>query len=181
MRSPNVWVGFLYLTLMSSTMACSLLESDFEGSVTLNFVINDIDQTYRETELFNPNDNEDFADNRDNIKDGTIESMVFTFRDVQLDNAATILFGQAHVSRAGSVDDNDYLVEGVTAWDGFKVEDGARYFVDIPAENQEALSDLIFSDDPLEAIDIHIDGGADRGPVRLGLDVRLNLAFTAGP
>ena len=167
-------------TLAGTQTACSLFDSDFDGSVRLVFSISDETNTYEDNQLFDPNDNEDFRDNRDRIKDGVIESMEFQFPVIEAGNAANIIFGDVDVRPAGETSE-DAWVQGVSAWEGVQVVSPSTYFVDIPGDRQQILSDLVFGAEPGESqLELRIQGGADEGPVRFDIAVTLNLFFTAG-
>lgn len=170
----------LAIALLAATQpACSLLDTDFEGSVRLLFNVNDPDTVYQSVDMFNPNDNEDFAANRDRIRTGTIESMEFRFQQVMPDNRSSLVLGSADIRPAGSMDE---WTEGVSAWEGVQVISNNTFFVDVPADKQQILTDLIFETeegDP-EALEVRIDGLADQGPVMFDIQVTLNMIFTAG-
>lgn len=157
--------------------ACSLFDSDFTGTVNLDFIVDDADATYQSNDLFDPNENEDFANNRDRIKDGTIESMEFRFLDIRADNASEIVFGQVDLRPANS---SDAWVEGVSAWSSIPVLNDNVFVVQVPAVNQEILSDLVFRGDDASALELRIDGNADQGPVKFNIRATLNMVFTAG-
>lgn len=170
----------LFVALGAAQPACSLLESDFEGSVTLNFVVDDPDNIYQSIDMFDPNDNDDFRENRDRIETGTIESMELTFRNVRFspENEATYVFGQADIRPAG--DESAPWTEGVSAWETIAVVENNTFFVDVPADRQEVITDLVFEADESQPLEVRIDGAADQGPVLFDIEVRLNLVFTAG-
>ena len=171
----------VFLTMAGlSQPACSLFDSDFEGSVRLLFEVDDPDNTYESVDLFDPNDNEDFRENRDRIRSGQIESMEFRFLDIEQANRANFVLGQADVRPVG--EESTPWVEGVSAWEGVQVLDGNVFYVDIPGDRQAILTELIFEVDPddLEPLEVRIDGRADDGPVRFNIQVTLNMSFTAG-
>lgn len=173
----------LAVGLLAFGAGCSLLDSDFEGAVTLDFEVLATGRDYDDIEVFDPNDDEDFANNRDRIQDGTIDSMEFTIVNVQPSptNEATFVFGRADVRLAD--DPNAPWIEGVSAWEGIEVFEGNRFFVDVPADQQEQITRLIFDTDAAgeRRLEVRVTGGADRGPVNFQIRVRLNIVFVARP
>ncbi len=154
--------------------ACSLFDTDFEGSIRLSFQIDDPDPAYSDIEEFRPSENDDFRNNRDRIKDGRIESMEFRFLRIDQANRASLIGGQANVRQQGG----DW-VEGVTAWEGIYVNEGNVFFVPVPGDRQAVLSELVFGqEDPV--LEIDVNGFADQSPVRFDMQVTLNMVFTAG-
>lgn len=173
----------LLIVAASTQPACSLLESDFDTSVQLDFEVDDPDRTYSSIDAFNPNDNDDFRENRDRIQDLRIESMEFVFLGIDPENEADLVLGQADVREAGEMDPEvNPWVEGVSAWEGVQVLSNNRFFVDVPGTRQEALTDLLLGVEPGDgnALEVRIDGRADQGPVDFDIRVTVNLAFQAG-
>lgn len=163
--------------LSCSQAACSLFDTDFEGSVNLLFSIDDPDNSYQSVDLFDPNENDDFSDNRDRIKEGTVESMEFTFVDIRGSNRAGVIFGSADIRPSG-----DEMVEFIETvpYDTFEVGIENSLYVPVPADRQELITELVFEADEATPLEIQIDGGADTGPVAFDIQVRLNMVFTAG-
>lgn len=186
MFNPTFRVFCACLVLASSQIACSLFDTDFEGQVELRFSIDDEDNIYEnvDPDVFDPTDHPDFAENRERIKGGTVESMIIEIDDVGSDadgirNQANIIYGQIYLRQAGDANNGPPLVPDVGEWDGLKVIEGARYFIDIPGDKEAILTGLIFNE-RAEALSAYIEGGADTGPVHVDLKVTLNMRFTAG-
>lgn len=172
--TPRLAVLAAFLT----TPACSLLETDFEGEVRLLFDVQDPDATYQSIDLFDPNENQDFRDNRDRIQSGTVESIEFRFVDIGGDNLAQYVLGQADLRPAG--EETAPWIEGVSAWGEVSVTRENVFIVDIPADRQEILTELVFEADEVDPLEIRIDGRANEGPVDFDIEAKLNMVFTAG-
>lgn len=170
----------LLTLLASSQTACSLFDSSFDGSVELLFDVQDNDNLYQSIDLFDPNDNRDFRDNRDRIRTGTIRRMTFEFIDpIPSANAANFVLGRVDIRPAG--EESSPWIEGVSAWAGVPVDVSSPFIVDIPADRQRVFTDLIFEVEPddQDPLEVRIDGRADQGPVDFSLRVTLEIAFTA--
>lgn len=161
--------------------ACSLLDTDFTGSVNLDFQIDDEDNVYQDIQLFDPNENDDFRDNSDRIKTGTLTSIEFSFLSIEPtpNNQAQVVLGRADIRSASSANPQDW-VEGVSAWNGVAVDRESVFVVQVPADRQEVIRDLVFEADEVEPLEIRVDGRADQGPVGFTLRATLNMEFTAG-
>lgn len=176
-RRPTLLV--LSGLLLSSQTACSLLDSDYEGQVQLLFDVQDPDNTYESIDLFDPNENQDFADNKDRISTGTVESIEFRFRSIAAANVAQLVLGSARLRPNG--DESTPWIEGVSAWEGVQVLPDNTFLVRVPGDKQAQLTELIFEDaGEVPPLEIEINGQADQGPVDFEIEATLNLVFTAG-
>lgn len=179
MRAPvhvSVFAWTLGVGLLGS--GCSLFDSDFDGQLTVRVQIQDPDRDYEsDDDRFNPNDDEDYRENRDRVKDVVIDSLLFTLTDVPNSNIAEVIAGQVDVVNEAT----GSIVPGVSAWEGVQVVQGNQYFVSVPSTRQEELSELVLGVDPgSEGLLLIVKGEANASPVDLQMDVTLNFFFTAG-
>ncbi len=168
----------LISSLALSQAACGLVESDFEGKVRLTFQVDDEDKVYKSVDMFDPNDNEDYRNNKDRIRAGRIDFMELEFVGIGQANQAQLVVGEVDVRDAG--DETNPWKEGITAWEGIQVVQGNKFLIDLPADQQADVTKLVFEREGESPLELRIDGEADQGPVDFQIQVTLNMTFTAG-
>lgn len=184
------------LALMAwGSEGCSLTEASFDASVEVDAVVDGTDAVFRECVTFDPNDSQDFRDNRDRIEEGRIANI-----RVQITNtgprqpgprqhAATYGYGQIDVRPLVVTDQRDpvtncYIREGAPEWVSiaqwepvvlYPGEDPFEPIIDNDGVGR--LHEWVF--DQGQALEVFFDGTADRGPVNFDFKVRFDLEFTA--
>jgi hypothetical protein len=191
------WVPLFALWVLVSTPACSLLTSDFTANVDFTAVIEDEDPFYNDFELFDPNDNEDFRDNKERIEDGKITRITITILTTEregLDHAATLGVGQidirgapedAETPPAEGFDPTDLdsipgepFIQAVARWNNpVALVGGESFDLDLNEDTLDEVHGLIFERaGPLE---VRFLGLADTGPVNFEFEVEFELDFRA--
>lgn len=170
-----------------TSTACELFDTDFEGSVALRFAIEsgaspddqcpDLGGAVRYCGIneFNPETNEDFADNKDRLKTGTIEWLELTVISVGPDNGATRIRGRADLLTQEGV-----AIPGVATWGSMRLVQGNSISVEIPDDRARVFTDLVFESDEVQPLQILVGGSADQAPARFDLEAVLHMRFTAG-
>lgn len=179
--APRLLLLPILATASVSNLGCGLLSADFEGQVKIEVSLDDEDKEFFSIEKVNPEDNEDYRNNKDKISDGRIDSIDLEFTSVipciEGQNAgcnrSTLVVGQVDVRRAGTED----WVAGVGAWEGIQVIEGNKFRLNLAVEQQEAINKLVFEEGG--ELDVRLAGIADQGPVKFNVQVVLNMTFTA--
>lgn len=185
LKSASVLPAFALIALSQS--ACSLvpIEVTADGKLQITCQSTGDDNTYEGLATYDPNDNEDYRQYKDQFERGEIESIVITVLDVNGRNRANWVAGHVDVRESGMGD--DAWIDGVSAWGGL------RLLSDFDANgNQEELADEIYlnpstSDNYPElnrmvfqgnkgALDFRVAGIADQGPV--DFDIEVTVTFT---
>jgi hypothetical protein len=152
---------------------CGLISADFEGQVKLVVDVNDDDSSYFAIKDVNPEDNQDYRDNKDKIREGRIDSIDLEFIQIGAENLSQIVVGQVDVRHKGDTD----WITGVGAWEGIQVIQGNKFRLNLAAEQQEAINKLVFEEGGI--LEFQLAGVADQGPVKFQVQVVLNMTFTA--
>ncbi len=170
-------VGLMTAVLLGA-VGCGLISTDFEGdvSITLDFFEPD-DNTYQGVERVDPNDYDDYRDNRDRIEEGEIIGITVTFVDVPPENAATYGFGQIDVKRADEPD--SAYITAVGEWNEIPIATDNSFPVDLSPTAKGAVDDILFGSSP-GAIDLRIVGFADTATISFTARITVELRFTAG-
>lgn len=188
------------LVLLTSSFVvsgCSLICSDFEGNVIVEDIeVNETDNFYSETVTVDPNDFEDYRDNRDRIENGEILSIRVIFDDVPARNRAVYLVGQIDVKPAGAPESE--FITAVAEWNdgsgGEKpvlVVENNFFEPDLKPTAKGQVDDIIFGGGG--AIDLRIVGFAytaptdddppnvdlETLPVNFTVDIDVELGFSS--
>jgi hypothetical protein len=159
---------------------CGLVSADFEGDVKITVEAGDptdATKTYADIVTFDPEENQDYRDNKDRIKSGEVIGIELEFVRLHPDNRATIGFGQADVRKKREGAEDPWL-EAVANWEGVQIVEGNKVRLTLPVEKQAALNKMLFEDSgPLE---FRLRGEADQGPVAFTVQATIFLRFTAG-
>jgi len=172
--------------------ACGIATSDFSAGVSFSADIDDPDNFYDDYVLFDPNDSEDFRDNRDKIESGKIRRITINISRVGSDHDATLGVGQIDVRAAPfdateppalefldnpEDDPNGPFITGIAAWDPVALIENEPFELKLNQDELESVHDLIFErGGPLE---VRFVGLANTGPVDFTFDVDIELDFTA--
>ncbi|MEM1024030.1 MAG: hypothetical protein AAGD10_16605 [Myxococcota bacterium] len=178
------------LALMSS--ACGIATADFSAGISFSADIDDPDNFYDDFVLFDPNDSEDFRDNRDKIEDGKIRRISVIISRVRGGHEASLGVGQIDVRAAPmdateppalqfldnpEDDPNGPFITGIARWDPVALVQGQSFDLKLDQGELGEIHDLIFErGGPLE---VRFVGLADKGPVNFTFDVDVELDFTA--
>ncbi len=156
---------------------CGLVPISVNGEGTVNTMVRTTGSstTYEENVIYDPSDNEDYNKYKDQIADGSIDSITITITRIESSNQATVVAGQVDLRREGASD--DAWIKGVSRWEGLPVVSGNSVVLyPVEFENYDALNDLVFRGEP-GPLEIRIQGVADAAPVSFDLEV--TIQFTA--
>lgn len=158
---------------------CSLMEASFDASVAVTADVTGDDPFYNDLTTFDPNESQDFRDNKDKIEDGRIANIRITITDWGRNDGshdATYGLGQIDVRRLGSTSEDDWIIS-IARWDPVPLVPGESFDLDLNPQVLDRLHDLLFEDgSPLE---VRVQGLADKGPVNFSFEARFDLEFTA--
>ncbi len=164
----------------SSSTGCDLVAADFEGDVKITVDVGDPDSTettYSDILSIDPEENEEYRDNKDRIKSGEIIGIELEFVELDPANRATLVVGQADVRKKVEGGDGPWT-EGIGVWQGVQVVQGNKLRLTLPVERQAELNRILFDEPgPLE---IRLRGDADQGPFAAKVQVTVFLRFRAG-
>ena len=163
------------LAMVTST-GCGLICSDFEGDVRVDVSVSDPDSEYFSIETVDPNDYDEYADNRDRIENGEILGITVTFTSVPNTNAANYGIGQIDIRRAD--DPNADFVTAVGEWNGINIEVGNSFPVILAPDAKGQVDDILFGSNP-GPVELRIAGIADQGPVEFTAEVEVQLGFSS--
>ncbi len=175
MRTLTALGSFALIALSSA--GCGLVPISVTGEGTVNTMIrtDGSSTTYENIVEYDPSTNEDYNKYRDQIADGSIDSITITVTRLESTNVATVVAGQVDLRRKGGTED-DWL-QGVSRWEGFPLVQGNSVVLyPVEFENYDALNDLVFRGEP-GPLEIRIQGVADAAPVSFDLEV--TIQFTA--
>ncbi|MEO1334699.1 MAG: hypothetical protein AAFV29_03610 [Myxococcota bacterium] len=163
--------------LLANT-GCFLISADFEGDVNvLVDFLEQEDNTYSGTQTVDPNDYEEYRDNRDRIKDGELLGIDVEFVDVPPENDATYGVGRIDIKRAGEPDEN--YIETVGEWSGVNIVRGNSFPVELTPVAKGQVDELLFGSNP-GALDLRIVGETDTATIAFTAQITIRLRFTAG-
>jgi hypothetical protein len=175
------------MTAAAFGSGCSLFEAGFDASVEVDAAIDGNDPFYNECTQFDPNESQDFRDNRDKIQEGRISNIRVEVTNVNSnDHAATFGLGQIDVRRlpeAGPVDDQNCIIDGgewitsIARWDPVPLVQGESFDLELDPLVIDQLHELVF--DQGAPLEVRVQGYADQGPVDFEFEVRFDLEFTA--
>ena len=175
-KRPLLSLAIVAAAALAGT-GCFLISADFEGDVNVlvDFLETD-DNTYSGVERVDPNDYEDYADNRDRIEEGEIIGIDVTFVDVPSINDATYARGRIDVKRADAPD-SEYIL-AVGEWSGVNIVANNRFPVPLTAEGKAQVDEILFGD--TGPIDLRITGETDTATIAFTAQITVRLRFTAG-
>ena len=161
------------LALFSAGCGLVPISVTAEGKVNTQIRTDGSSRTYENIVSYDPTSNEDYNKYKDQIAEGSIDSITITVTRIEADNAATTVAGQVDVRREG---DSEWL-DGVSQWQGFPLVVGNKVVLyPVEFENYDALNELIFQGEP-GVLEFRIQGEADEAPVRF--DIEVSIQFTA--
>ena len=164
------------LATMVPATGCGLICSDFEGNVRVQVaILEEDDNTYMGVVRVDPNEYEEYRDNRDRIENGEILGITVNFLDVPANNQATFAVGQIDVKRADAPDTD--FITAVGEWNGVNVTRGTSFPVSLTPTAKGQVDDILFSDEG--AIDLRIVGLADAAPIEFTAEVDVELGFSS--
>lgn len=179
------------LTVVAATVfatGCGLISADFEGDVRVTFDFDEEGSRYEGFEFVNPDDYQDYADNKDRIKDGELIGMELAIIDVPQRNNARQIFGQVDVRRAGVTPDapTPEFITAVAEWQGVDLVENNAVDIELSPAAKAQVDDLLFSDNA-GPIDLRIVGTASIAidqtstpTVAFTGQITIRLRFTAG-
>ncbi|MGF1511358.1 MAG: hypothetical protein ACFB9M_17845 [Myxococcota bacterium] len=187
------------LTLMAFLFsACGSIKSDFDETIDFTAEIVDDEALYNDFELFDPNDNEDFRDNKDDIEDGQIRRITITILetfpfDPVLPHQADVGVGQidiraapedAEVPPAEGFEPNqldeipgDPFIQAVGRFDPVTLVPGESFDLDLNEEVLAEVHELLF--DRAGPMEVRFFGLANDGPVNFTFEVEILVTFKA--
>lgn len=174
---------------------CGIVTSEFEGSVTLDSYINsDPEETFFDgCVAFDPNEDEDFRENKDKLESGIVRRIVVQVTEVYPNgdspNSATpheadYGVGQIDIRRNPDPTNPDPtcdqmlieqpFIEAVARWDPVPLEVGTEFDLEIEQSVMEDVHQLVFDDHaPLEVRFV----GISDDQVNFDFQVRFELEF----
>ncbi len=160
----------------SANAGCGLISADFEGTVRIigEVVGDDGQRTFESLEVVDPNENEDYRNNKDKIEKGEIVSIDVKIVRISQRNNAKVVVGQVDIRKEGAAE----WVQGVAEWEGVPVEADNVFRLTLSPERQAELNKIVFEEEG--AIQMNIVGVADQEPVDFEFEMTLNMRFTAG-
>lgn len=166
----------MILSGASVNAGCGLISADFEGTVKiLAEVRGDPGQrTFEKLEVVNPDDNEDYRNNKDKIEEGEITSIDVKITRIPANNRAQVIVGQVDVRKEGAAE----WTQGVAEWEGVPLVQDNVFRLELNAEKQAELNRIVFEEPG--PIQMNIVGIADQEPVEFDVEITLNMRFTAG-
>lgn len=172
----NAFLTALLVTGAAANAGCGLISADFEGTVKIiaEVVGDDGERTFESIEIVNPNDNEDYRNNKDKIQEGEITSIDVKIIRISDRNNAKVVVGQVDVRPEGAAE----WTEGVAEWNGVNVERDNVWRLQLSPERQAELNRIVFENDT--PIEMNIVGIADTDPVDFEVEITLNMRFQAG-
>lgn len=174
---PLLILSIAAIGLMANT-GCFLISADFEGDVKVQVDFLELDQnTYSGIQTVDPNEYEEYRDNRDRIEGGELLGIDVTFVDVPQNNDATFAVGRIDIKRAGDPDEN--YIETVGEWSGVNIAVGNSFPVDLTPTAKGQVDELLFGSNP-GALDLRILGETDVAPIAFTAEITVRLRFTAG-
>ncbi len=172
----NALLSCVLIAGASANVGCGLISADFEGTVTIlaEVVGDDGQNTFESVEVVDPNENEDYRNNKDKIQEGEIVSIDVEITRIPPRNAATWVVGGVDVRKEGAAD----WIQGVAEWEGVPVQQDNVFRLTLSPERQAELNKIVFEEDG--PIEMNIIGVADQEPVEFDVKITLAMLFTAG-
>ena len=165
------------LSMIVPMTGCGLICSDFEGNVRVDVTIVETDDnTYMGVVRVDPNDYEEYRDNRDRIENGEILGIDVTFVDVPAENQASFAIGQIDVKPADAPDSE--FITAVGEWNGVNIAVNNSFPVSLTPTAKGRVDDILFgSGDP--AVDMRIVGIADTATISFTAEIDVELGFSS--
>ncbi len=167
---------------MLSAMAvssCGLISADFEGDVRVKMGITDPENKYSDIEMLDPNDYEDYRNNKDKIKAGEVTGIEIRITQLNQDNLATLARGEVSVLRpGGNIESDADWINAIGEWQGVPLVINNVFRVNLAPERLAELNEILFADNG--PITMRVIGVTDQGPVDFEFEVTVHIRFTAG-
>lgn len=170
---------------------CGIITSEFDGAVTLEAFINsDPDESFFDGCVsFDPNEDEDFRENKDKLDGGIIRRITISITDLDSPTSDTVHeanygVGQIDIRRNPEPSNDDPtcdqnlqdqpFIEAAARWDPVPLQVGSSFDVEIEQSVMDEVHRLVFDEQaPLE---VRFVGIAD-DQVNFTFDVRFELEF----
>ena len=176
--SARLWLAPFVVSALFGSAGCFLISADFEGDVKVRIPFRELQDTeYRGVETVDPNDYDDYRDNKDRIQEGELLGIDVTFVEVPSENAASFAVGQIDVKRADASDDE--YITAVGEWNGVNIEQDNSFPVQLSPVAKGQVDELLFGSNP-GALDLRIIGITDTATISFTAQVTIRLRFTAG-
>lgn len=171
----NAFISLLTVSFALVHAGCGLISADFDGTIKIqaSVVGDDGQMTFESLELVDPNDNEDYRNNKDKIKEGEVYAIDMKVIRVPARNNANVVVGQIDVRPQGAAN----WMTAVGEWDGVSIQQDNTFRLMIDPEQQAELNRILFEGTPIE---MNIIGIADAEPVELDFEITVHIRFTAG-
>lgn len=145
---------------------CGLLSQEFTGDVKVAFSVDNEQNTYDSSFVFDPNENEDVRENRDSIDRGQVTAISLVVRSLRAENKAQ--YGRGELKAAGIV---------ISTFDLVPLVANEVYRLSMTSEQRQLASELAF--ERTEPIEFDFIGATDQGPVHLDAEAIFKLEFDA--
>lgn len=145
---------------------CGLISQEFTGDVKIGFSVDNEQNTYDKSFVFDPNDNEDVRENRDSIDRGQVVAISLAVRQLRAPNAAQ--YGRGELKADGFI---------VSTFDLVPLVPNETYRLSMTSEQRQFISELAF--ERFEPIEFDFTGSTDAGPVHLDAEAVFHLEFEA--
>jgi len=193
MRSSWSLPGLLLAAVGAS--GCGIVTSEFDGSVTLDsFMYSKPDERFFDGCVsFDPNEDEDFRENKDKLESGIIRRITIQVTEVyrsgggpnsSTEHEADYGVGQIDVRRnpdptnpnptCDRLLEEQPFIEAAARWDPVPLERGANFDVEIDPSVMEEVHSLVF--DQQAPLEVRFVGIADE-QVNFDFQVRFELEF----
>ncbi len=175
--SPTVPPSFLPLVALSG---CGLLTITFEEDLTGEFALTSDDDRYAEVVSIDPNEYEEYRDNRDRIKAGELLGVEVAILEIGVDNAATMADGSLGIELPipDSAEFGGARFSPLLTFEDLPVARGTVIDEELPEAARDLVEEILLDDSA--PLILELGGTTDEGPVAFRAEVTLRFRFTAG-